>query len=42
MMFETHYIRKELCPGIEMEELDSSLWKVFEEKYELAFEAIIQ
>ena len=35
MMFETRYIRTDFCPGIEMEELDSSLWKVFEEKYGL-------
>lgn len=35
MMFETRYIRTDICPGIEMEELDSSLWKVFEEKYGL-------
>jgi GntR family transcriptional regulator len=35
MMLETRYIRTDLCPGIETEELDSSLWKVFEEKYGL-------
>jgi GntR family transcriptional regulator len=35
MMFETRYIRTDICPGIEMKELDSSLWKVFEEKYGL-------
>lgn len=35
MMLETRYIRTDLCPGIEMEELDSSLWKVFEQKYGL-------
>ncbi len=35
MMYETRYIRTDLCPGIEMEDLDSSLWKVFEEKYGL-------
>ena len=35
MMLETRYIRTDLCPGIETEELDSSLWKVFEEKFGL-------
>jgi GntR family transcriptional regulator len=35
MMLETRYIRSDLCPGIEKEELSSSLWKVFEEKYGL-------
>lgn len=35
MMLETRYIRTDLCPGIELEKLDSSLWKVFEEKYGL-------
>ena len=35
MMYETRYIRTDLCPGIEMEELDSSLWKVFEVRYSL-------
>ena len=35
IMFETRYIRTDLCPGIESEELDFSLWKVFEEKYGL-------
>ena len=35
MMLETRYIRTDLCPGIEQEELSSSLWRVFEEKYGL-------
>jgi GntR family transcriptional regulator len=35
MMFETRYIRTDLCPGIEIEELNSSLWNVFEERYGL-------
>jgi GntR family transcriptional regulator len=35
MMLETRYIRTDLCPGIEKEDLSSSLWKVFEEKYGL-------
>ena len=35
MMLETRYIRTDLCPGIDMEELDSSLWKIFEHKYSL-------
>jgi GntR family transcriptional regulator len=35
MMLETRYIRTDLCPGIEKEELSSSLWKVFEEKFGL-------
>ena len=35
MMLETRYIRTDLCPLIEEEELASSLWKVFEEKYAL-------
>jgi len=35
MMLETRYIRTDLCPGIEQEELASSLWHVFEEKYGL-------
>ena len=35
MMLETRYIRTDLCPGIEKEELNSSLWKVFEKKYGL-------
>ena len=33
MMLETRYIRTDLCPGIEKEELSSSLWKVFENVY---------
>jgi GntR family transcriptional regulator len=35
MMYETRYIRTDFCPGIETEDLDSSLWKIFEEKYGL-------
>jgi GntR family transcriptional regulator len=35
MMLETRYIRTDLCPGIEKEDLSFSLWKVFEEKYGL-------
>ncbi|UCD80813.1 MAG: GntR family transcriptional regulator [Desulfobacterales bacterium] len=35
MMLETRYIRTDLCPAIEQEELSSSLWRVFEEKYGL-------
>ena len=35
MMLETRYIRTDLCPGIEKENLSSSLWRVFEEKYGL-------
>jgi GntR family transcriptional regulator len=35
MMLETRYIRTDLCPGIEKENLSSSLWRVFEEKYSL-------
>jgi GntR family transcriptional regulator len=35
MMLETRYIRTDLCPQIEEEELSSSLWRVFEEKYGL-------
>ena len=35
MMFETRYIRTDLCPDIETEELDSSLWKIFEVRYGL-------
>ena len=35
MMLETRYIRKDLCPRIEQEDLSSSLWRVFEEKYGL-------
>jgi GntR family transcriptional regulator len=35
MMLETRYIRTDLCPGIEKEDLSSSLWKVFEQKYGL-------
>ena len=35
MMLETRYIRTDLCPGIENEELSSSLWRVFEDKYGL-------
>jgi GntR family transcriptional regulator len=33
MMLETRYIRTDLCPGIQKEELSSSLWKVFETVY---------
>ena len=35
MMLETRYIRSDLCPKIEQEELDSSLWNVFEGRYGL-------
>lgn len=35
MMLETRYIRKDLCPGIEKENLSASLWKVFEKKFKL-------
>jgi len=35
MMLETRYIRTDLCPRIEHEDLSSSLWQVFEEKYGL-------
>lgn len=35
MMLETRYIRTDLCPGIEKEDLSKSLWKVFEQKYAL-------
>jgi DNA-binding GntR family transcriptional regulator len=35
MMLETRYIRRDLCPGIEREDLSSSLWRVFEGKYRL-------
>jgi GntR family transcriptional regulator len=33
MMLETRYIRTDLCPGIQKQELSSSLWKVFENIY---------
>jgi len=33
MMLETRYIRTDLCPGIEKQDLSSSLWKVFENIY---------
>ena len=33
MMLETRYIRIDLCPGIQNQELTSSLWKVFEHIY---------
>ena len=33
MMLEIRYIRADLCPGIQKEELSSSLWKVFETEY---------
>jgi GntR family transcriptional regulator, N-acetylglucosamine utilization regulator len=33
MMLETRYIRTDLCPGIQKEELAASLWKVFETVY---------
>ena len=35
IMLETRYIRTDLCPGIEKESLDLSLWKVFEKNYGL-------
>ena len=35
MMLETRYIRKDLCPNLDSDELDDSLWKIFEEKYDL-------
>jgi GntR family transcriptional regulator len=35
MMLEIRYIRTDLCPDIEQEDLASSLWRVFEEKYGL-------
>ena len=35
MMLETRYIRRDLCPNIEKEELSSSLWRVFEHNYGL-------
>jgi GntR family transcriptional regulator len=35
IMLETRYIRTDLCPGIHLEKLNSSLWKVFEQKYGL-------
>jgi GntR family transcriptional regulator len=35
MMLETRYIRTDLCPDIEKEELSSSLWQVFEKRYGL-------
>ena len=35
VMLETRYIRTDLCPNIEQEELSSSLWHVFDEKYGL-------
>ena len=35
MMLEKRFIRTDLCPNIEQEELSSSLWRVFEEKYGL-------
>lgn len=35
MMLETRYVRTDLCPRIEHEELSSSLWRIFEEKYGL-------
>jgi len=33
MMLETRYIRTDLCPGIQDQDLSSSLWKVFEHVY---------
>ncbi len=33
MMLEARYIRTDLCPGIQKEELSSSLWRVFETVY---------
>ncbi len=35
MMLETRYIRKDLCPGLDKHDLDTSLWSVFENKYGL-------
>lgn len=35
MMLETRYIRTDLCPNIEKEELSSSLWRTFEDTYGL-------
>jgi GntR family transcriptional regulator len=35
MMLEKRYIRTDLCPDIEKEELSSSLWRTFDEKYGL-------
>jgi GntR family transcriptional regulator len=35
VMLETRYIRTDLCPNIEQEELSSSLWHVFDEKFGL-------
>jgi GntR family transcriptional regulator, N-acetylglucosamine utilization regulator len=35
MMLETRYIRTDLCPLIEQEDLSSSLWRIFEGKYKL-------
>ena len=35
MMLEKRFIRTDLCPNIEQEDLSSSLWRVFEEKYGL-------
>ncbi|MFH1242177.1 MAG: GntR family transcriptional regulator [Pseudomonadota bacterium] len=33
MMLETRYIRTDLCPGIQKQDLSSSLWNVFENVY---------
>ncbi len=33
IMLETRYIRTDFCPGIQDQELTSSLWKVFEHVY---------
>ena len=35
MMVETRHIRTDLCPKIHREDLSSSLWKIFEQKYGL-------
>ena len=35
MMLEKRYIRTDLCPRIEKEDLSSSLWRLFEERYGL-------
>ena len=35
MMLETRYIRTDLCPNIEQEELSASLWRVFEQRFGL-------
>ncbi len=35
MMLETRFIRKDLCPDLDSYQLDDSLWKIFEEEYDL-------